>query len=145
MNFMFQHLDNKLFELINQKWVNPNFDFLMIYFSQVKNWYLFYSILVVVIFLKRRHDTWRWLIVAYLNMFLIYEINNQIVKKIFQQIRPCDDTNLISKIRLLVDHCPDNFGFTSMQSSINFGFIFFYILPIQKFYQNICSFLFLCM
>ena len=85
MNFMFQHLDNKLFELINQKWVNPNFDFLMIYFSQVKNWYLFYSILVVVIFLKRRHDTWRWLIVAYLNMFLIYEINNQIVKKYFNK------------------------------------------------------------
>jgi membrane-associated phospholipid phosphatase len=132
MNFMFQHLDNKLFELINQKWVNPNFDFLMIYFSQVKNWYLFYSILVVVIFLKRRHDTWRWLIVAYLNMFLIYEINNQIVKKIFQQIRPCDDTNLISKIRLLVDHCPDNFGFTSMQSSINFGFIFFLYFTNSK-------------
>ncbi len=115
---MFEYLDNKLFELINQKWINPIFDLIMIWFSQVKNWYLFYFILVAFIYFKRRNEIWRWIIVSYLNIFLFYEINNQIIKKVFQQIRPCNDTNLIYKIRLLVDDCPDNFGFTSMQSSI---------------------------
>ena len=71
MNFMFQHLDNKLFELINQKWINPIFDLIMIWFSQVKNWYLFYFILVAFIYFKRRNEIWRWIIVSYLNIFLI--------------------------------------------------------------------------
>ena len=129
---MFEYLDNKLFELINQKWINPIFDLIMIWFSQVKNWYLFYLILVAFIYFKIRNEIWRWIIVSYLNIFLIYEINNQIIKKLFQQIRPCNDTNLIFKIRLLVDDCPDNFGFTSMQSSINFGFIFFLYFTNSK-------------
>ena len=47
---MFEYLDNKLFELINQKWINPIFDLIMILFSQVKNWYLFYLILVAFIY-----------------------------------------------------------------------------------------------
>jgi membrane-associated phospholipid phosphatase len=133
---VFERLDNRLFELINQNWVNPIFDSIMPWVAQVKNWYLFYILLIAFVFYTMEKYAWRLIIAAYLNMFIVYELNNLFVKQLFHQIRPCNDKSLIFKIRLLADHCPENFGFTSMQSSINFGFVFFLYFANPKILSN---------
>lgn len=119
-------LNQYFFNLINKKWSNNMIDPIMIWMSEIKNWYLFYLILLIFIGYRIKNKIWSWALCLYVNIFSIDQINDLMIKPFFKIIRPCNNPEIKSTLRLLVDQCQQNYSFVSMHAAINSGVFFFY-------------------
>lgn len=132
--------DQALFSLINGKWTHSLLDLVLPWCRNASNWYPFYAVLLVYLFIKWGKATWKWLLFAVMNLTLTDQISSSIFKPIFHRVRPCADPLMEGKVRLLLDHCSGGFSFTSSHAANHFGlamFLFLSVTPLFKKYTGL--------
>ena len=127
--------DQWLFIQINNHQSNPFFDSIMPYLRSSFYWapvYLFLFVFVIMNFKGR--GLW-WIVIFLCTVSLCDMTSSQLVKELFQRLRPCQDPDFFQYVRLLVDNCSKTYSFTSSHASNHFGmgiFIFLTLRPVIK-------------
>jgi undecaprenyl-diphosphatase len=125
------HLDQQLFELINQSG-NAFWDPIMLALSSKWIWI---PVFLLIIWLTAKNNKKKGLytfLVLLLTITLTDQLSAQLIKEVVQRLRPCHDPDMIQSVRLVADHCGGQFGFVSSHASNAFGIAIFSILTIRK-------------
>lgn len=128
MDFLYQ-LDVTIFYFINHTLSNPFFDKLFPFLTEVKNWYIAYLILFLIMIIKGGR---LGRIAAIGIIFLITvsdQLSSSIIKSLFERIRPC---NALENVNILVT-CTESFSFPSSHAVNNFAAAIFFTLIFPKF------------
>jgi len=128
--------DQALFSLINGAWTHPLLDKLLPWCRNANNWYPFYAVILVYLFIKWGKLAWKWLLLTVLNLTLTDQISSSIFKPLVQRLRPCADPLMVGKIRLLLDHCSGGFSFTSSHAANHFGLAMFIFMTLQSLFKK---------
>jgi membrane-associated phospholipid phosphatase len=128
--------DQALFSLINTHWTHPLLDKVLPWCRNANNWYPFYAVLLVYLFIKWGSATWKWLLFAVINLTLTDQISSSIFKPLVHRLRPCADPMILGKTRLLLDHCSGGFSFTSSHAANHFGLAMFMFMSLQPLFKK---------
>ncbi len=112
--------DKYLFSIINGKWHNSFFDWLMPYLRQSEIWIPLYLFLVVFVLLNVHKSGW-FILFCICTVALTDLISSHIIKSNIIRIRPCADPELAGVVRFLVAYCPQSSSFTSSHAANHFG------------------------
>jgi undecaprenyl-diphosphatase len=123
--------DKALFSFINGEWTFDRLDQLMPWMRDSKNWVPLYIVILIYLLYKWRIKTWRWMVLVAVNITLTDQISSSIFKPLFHRLRPCADPAIMTKARLLVDHCSGGFSFTSSHAANHFGIALFIVMTLQ--------------
>lgn len=128
--------DKKLFRLINQEWICGLGDFIFPVLREPKTWIPLYAFLLIY---AVYHMKWRkaglFVLFSIICITLTDQLSSQVLKSLFDRMRPCQDPAMKVWVRLLVDACPGNASFTSSHAVNHFGigtFFFFSLKPYMK-------------
>jgi membrane-associated phospholipid phosphatase len=126
------YIDQYLFKLINSGCQNPVFDFLFPLFRNKFFWiplYLIISILLIKYYKSKSVVIFIFIIIG---LLMSDQISSEIVKKTVERIRPCNDVDFKSFVRLLVP-CGSGFSFTSSHAANHFcqaTLFYFFLNPL---------------
>ena len=118
-------IDQDLFQQINGVWHHPILDSILPWTRHSNNWVPLYLILLAWMGYQIGWKTWKWLLLAFINVGVTDQVSSSIFKPFFHRLRPCNDPALMGKIRLLLDHCSGGFSFTSSHAANHFGLAMF--------------------
>ncbi|MGI9138063.1 MAG: phosphatase PAP2 family protein [Sediminibacterium sp.] len=130
--------DQALFFRINGDWTNAFLNKWLLWFRTSDNWIPFYVVFLIYLIQKLKVKTWKWLVIAIVNIALTDQLSSNFFKPFVHRLRPCQDPNILHKVHLLVDHCLTSFSFTSSHAANHFGiatFIFFTLKPLLNNYR----------
>jgi len=128
------HIDKVLFRLFNSQLTNPFFDWLMPWLRNSIVWaplYLFMLLLIVMNFKKQAF----WIIVfGVITVALTDGISSKLIKPYFGRLRPCNDPDMMSMVRFLLDARPGNGSFTSSHAANHFGIAMFFYAVLKPYF-----------
>jgi membrane-associated phospholipid phosphatase len=127
--------DHDLFTKINSKWTNPFFDSLMPFLRNSAVWIPLYFFLLVFVILNFRTKGYWWIVFFLITVALTDMTGNYVFKYGFDRIRPCNNPDVQSHLRLLVG-CPGGFSFTSNHAANHFGMATFLFITFRHFFNN---------
>ena len=118
--------DRALFEKINSDWTNPLFDAVMPFVRHHLHWAPLYLFLLIFLIINYKHN-WLWWVVFFLATVALTDMTGTyIFKHNFQRLRPCNDPEMIDRVRHLLDRC-GGYSFISNHAANHFGMgTFFY-------------------
>jgi undecaprenyl-diphosphatase len=125
--------DQWLFIQVNDHQTNTFFDSIMPYLRIAYYWtplYLFLLVFITVNFKAR--GLW-WCVLFLCTVSLCDMTSTNLFKEVFHRLRPCADADFFQNVRLIVDSCGGNYGFTSNHAANHFGmatFIFITLRPV---------------
>jgi undecaprenyl-diphosphatase len=128
--------DKALFSLINGKWTHPVLDAIMPWLRHANNWIPLYIALLLFLIYKWGLKTWKWMLVAVVNVAVSDQLSSYVCKPLFARLRPCQDPTMMFKSRLLIDHCMSSYSFTSSHATNHFGFAMFVFMTLRPFFKN---------
>lgn len=116
-------IDNYIFHCINSGLSNTFFDILMPILRHKFTWIPVYCIILLYILKYFSKKSYLIIFIVLLNFSLTDFISNQVFKKNFKRIRPCNEItlehNMIERVQ-----CGSGFSFTSNHSANHFGLSF---------------------
>lgn len=119
-----KHIDTYLFTSVNSGMVNPLFDLLCPFMRKQSNWYLLYAVLAYFLYERYRSKS-LWLLLAAAVLVLVADqLSANLIKNTVQRLRPCNDTELKSSVRLLVG-CGGGYSFISAHATNHFAIAVF--------------------
>lgn len=130
--------DQRLFFHINGQWTNTFLDKLLLWFRTSDNWIPLYVFFLIFLIKKLKVKTWKWVLLAIVNVTLTDQVSSNFFKPFVHRLRPCQDPQVLDKVKLVVDHCLTSFSFTSSHAANHFGiatFIFFTLQPLLNNYR----------
>ena len=130
--------DQRLFFHINGQWTNTFLDKLLLWFRTSDNWIPLYVFFLIFLIKKLKVKTWKWVLLAIVNVTLTDQLSSNFFKPFVHRLRPCQDPQVLDKVKLVVDHCLTSFSFTSSHAANHFGiatFIFFTLQPLLNNYR----------
>src|SRR3569832_1058985 len=129
-------LDQWLFVKINSDWSNPVFDAVMPFFRNPGNWAPLYLFMLVFILLNfKTRGVW-WIVFFLSTVALIDMTGNYVFKHGIERVRPCNDLNFSSQVRLLLDHCGVGYSFTSNHAANHFGMAAFFVVTLRHYFKK---------
>ena len=129
-------LDQWLFVIINSEWANSFFDTVMPFLRGGANWAPLYLFLLVLVLLNFKTRGIWWVVFFISTVALIDLTGNYVFKHGFERLRPCNDPNFSSQVRLLLDHCGVGYSFTSNHAANHFGMAAFFIVTFRHVFKN---------
>jgi membrane-associated phospholipid phosphatase len=111
--------DQWLFGLINGDWHNGLLDQIMPYWRNKKTWIPLYFLLFFIIAKDRGLKTLWVLIIIGITIAIADQVSSELIKKMVERPRPCNDLNL-EGVRELV-HCGGGYSFTSSHATNHFA------------------------
>lgn len=129
-------LDQWLFVIINSEWANSFFDTVMPFLRGGANWAPLYLFLLVLVLLNFKTRGIWWVVFFISTIALIDLTGNYVFKHGFERLRPCNDPNFSSQVRLLLDHCGVGYSFTSNHAANHFGMAAFFIVTFRHVFKN---------
>ena len=124
--------DRWLFQKINSDWSNPFFDAIMPFMRNALHWaplYLF--VIVFVLYNFKVKGIW-WVVLFLCTVALCDMTGTYLFKKTFHRLRPCNDINFNTHVRLLLDQCGKGWSFVSNHAANHFGMAAFFIITFRK-------------
>ncbi|MDP9230193.1 MAG: phosphatase PAP2 family protein [Bacteroidota bacterium] len=134
--------DKSLYILLNSKWTNDLFDSIMPYMRNSIPWLPVYLFLFVFVALNFKKNGWWWIVFFICTVALTDITSSQLIKESFRRVRPCNDPDFISYVRLLVN-CPVGYGFTSSHAANHFGMATFFFLTFRHIFKKWSGLLFI--
>ncbi len=128
--------DKTLFSNINREWTCNLLDQVMPWVRDSKNWIPLYIVILIFLFYTWGVKTWRWMVLAAVNITLTDQISSSLFKPFFHRPRPCADPEMMSNTRLLLDHCSGGFSFTSSHAANHFGIALFIVMTLAPVFKN---------
>ena len=129
------HLDRDLLVLINSKWTNPLFDVLMPFLRNPFHWVPLYLFIIIFVSLNFKVKGAWWIVFFLVTVALTDMVGTNVFKYNFLRTRPCNNTDLIGQLRLLV-LCPSGYGFTSNHAANHFGMATFLFLTFRHLFKK---------
>ena len=126
--------DRYLFYKINNDWTHPLFDSIAPWWRYQNAWLPLYLFLFLFLLMNYGWRIWPFLVTTALTITVTDQLSSHIIKLYVNKPRPCRDP-LVEHVRLLVDGCPANPGFTSSHATNHFGIacLFYFVLkPVFK-------------
>lgn len=125
--------DHYIFYLINEKWHNAFFDWLMPIVRTAQVWaplYLFLLVFVIANFGKK--SIW-WIVFVSLLAMLSDFVSSDIIKENIIRLRPCRNPYLIPEARFLLSYCPKSSSFTSSHAVNHFALATFFYFTLKPY------------
>jgi undecaprenyl-diphosphatase len=121
---MLQHIDQTLFFFINNTLANPVLDVVCPFFRNQKNWYMLYAVFAYLLYKKYNTKAIYILLAAGLLIFISDQASANLIKNMFQRLRPCNDDLIKYQVRLLVN-CGQGYSFISAHATNHFALAVF--------------------
>ncbi|MBS1497363.1 MAG: phosphatase PAP2 family protein [Bacteroidetes bacterium] len=122
--------DRALFYVLNGKWHNSFFDWLMPFVRNSMTWIPLYLFLLLFVAVNYKKDRWWWLAIAAATAIISDAISSDIIKENIWRTRPCSDPTLGDTVRFLLNYRPQSSSFTSSHAFNHFSMAsyFYYTL-----------------
>ncbi len=127
-----KELDTWLFLKINTRLTNSVLDSIYPWWRESITWvplYIFLATLVAINFGKK---LWPWLLFAVFTITLADQVSSTFIKHYFERLRPCNDSVLQFKMRLLLQACGSGYSFTSSHATNHFAMAMFFSQTIKS-------------
>lgn len=124
--------DKWLFIKINTTLTNPLLDSVMPFLRNGVNWiplYLFCAVFALINF--KKNGAW-WCLLFIVTVAMTDMAGTYIFKHNFGRVRPCNDPDFMTSVRLLVDHCSYGYSFVSNHAANHVGMGVFFFLTMRK-------------
>lgn len=132
MNKLIQ-ADKDLFYLINGKWHNGVFDTLFPLLRSAQCWVPFYLFLLLFALFNFKKNVWWWAAMAGFTVILSNFISSDIIKENIWRTRPCNDPDLVSSVRFLLNYRPQSSGFTSSHAVNHFALATYFYFTLREY------------
>ena len=123
--------DKWLFVKINSQFTNQVFDWIMPYLRNSFYWAPLYLFLLVFIIMNYGAKGLWWCLFFLCLVAMTDIVSSRIFKEGFDRLRPCNDPEFLSHVRLLVQ-CPSGPSFTSSHAANHFGMAVYISLTLRK-------------
>jgi membrane-associated phospholipid phosphatase len=130
-----QQWDQWLFTSVNTGHANAFSDAVLPWLRDSFYWAPLYIFILVFVPLNYGNKGWWWLLLFLCTLALTDMTGTKIFKEGFERLRPCNNPELLHRMRLLLKDCPSGYSFTSNHAANHFGmagFIFFTFRHIAK-------------
>ncbi len=127
-----EQIDRKLFLLINGKATHPLLDALVPWWRESITWTPVYFFLLLFSIINFKKNAIPWIAMALVTILLSDQISSSVIKPLFERLRPCNDPELRSSVRLLLDGCGAGFSFTSSHATNHFALATFLSLTFRQ-------------
>lgn len=127
--------DKELFIKINNDWTSPVLDNIFPWYRYQNAWLPLYLFLLLFLLMNYGWRIWPFVVTVALTVTATDQLSSHVVKLFINKPRPCQDASLEEHVRLLLNYCPGNPGFTSSHATNHFGIaclFFFTLYPIFK-------------
>jgi membrane-associated phospholipid phosphatase len=124
--------DKDLFGILNGKWHNSFFDWLMPYLRQSEVWIPLYLFLLVFVLMNVKKSGW-FILVCICTFALTDILSSDVIKDNIFRLRPCRDPDVAQTIRFLVSYCPQSSSFTSSHAANHFGLAVFWVIALKPY------------
>jgi undecaprenyl-diphosphatase len=128
LEFLYQ-IDLKFLYFINHTLSNPFFDKLFPFTTEVKNWYITYIILFLILIVKGGRIGKIAAVAIILLIITTDQFSSFVLKSLVGRIRPC---NVFPDLNVLVT-CTESFSFPSSHAVNNFGAAMFFAKIFPKY------------
>ncbi|MCZ2222678.1 MAG: phosphatase PAP2 family protein [Chitinophagales bacterium] len=136
-------VDKQLFVKINSQWTTPILDNNMPWYRAASTWIPLYLFILLFIVFNYGKKSIPWLIAVAIMATISDQISSNLLKNIFERIRPCHDSFIQQQGgRLLVNYCPSSFSFPSSHAVNHFSAAMFIFLTLKTAFKK-WSYLFL--
>lgn len=125
-------VDQWLFLQINTVWTLPVLDIIYPLWRDSDTWIPFYLFLIVLALVNFGKKALPWILFAVITAALTDQISSTLVKGTFMRLRPCNEPELVGRMRLLLEHCSGGFSFTSSHATNHFGFAMYVFLTTRQ-------------
>ncbi len=125
-------LDQWLFEKINQFWISPFFDWLMPFVRHQEIWYPFYLFLLVFVLFNFKMKGYWWSATLIMTIIISDLASSALVKSLVGRLRPCQDPDIMDRVRLLVNYCPPHSSFTASPACNHFAAAWFIFITLNQ-------------
>jgi undecaprenyl-diphosphatase len=122
--------DRELFIKINSEWTNSFLDAVFPWYRYQNAWMPLYLFLLLFLLMNYGWRIWPFVVAVALTVTATDQLSSHVVKLFFNKTRPCQEASLVGHVRLLLNYCPGNPGFTSSHATNHFGIscLFFFTL-----------------
>ncbi len=127
-----QAVDLWLLTHINQQGGNAFFDAVLPFMRETLFWVPLYFFLLIFVTVNFGKDGWWWVLGVILTAALADIISSQVIKENIMRLRPCQDIEVIGKIRFFITYCPTSSSFTSSHATSHFAQAMFFFLTLKK-------------
>ena len=124
--------DRDLFKLINYRWHNSFFDWLMPWLRNSNMWAPLYLFLLLFAVINYKKNGWWWILFAIITVALTDFISSTIIKHNIIRLRPCNNPAIADWVRVLVGYRPQSSSFTSSHATNHFGIAMFLYLTLKN-------------
>lgn len=135
--------DKWLFAKVNQDGANDFFDLVMPFLRVPAFWLPFYLFLFVLLLVNFRKHSLPLMLLLGACASATDLISSRLIKPGFGRLRPCNDPEVQSTIRMLAEYCGQNGSFTSSHAANHFGMAMFLFIVLKPFWGNWCWLFFL--
>ena len=128
MDVLYQ-VDISIFYFFNHTIANPVFDKFFVFITDVKNWYLTYLVLILIVFFKGGRIG--KLSAGFMILLIITsdQFSSHLLKNLIERIRPC---NVLPDVRTLIG-CSGTYSFPSSHAVNNFAAATFFAVLFPKY------------
>lgn len=136
------HFDTQFFRLINDKWHNSFFDWLMPFMRTPSFWTPLYIFLLLFIAFNNKKNTGWLILFAVITAALTDQVSSTLIKHNIHRVRPCAEEAIALWRRVLVT-CGGNSSFTSSHAANHFGLAVFLYLTVKDLFGKYIFLLFI--
>lgn len=129
MGEFFYQIDLAVFYFINHTLSNTLFDKFFVFITDVKNWFITYIVLYLILIIKGGKRGRISSIILILLVITSDQLSSFYLKNLFARIRPC---NVLNDVNLLVG-CTNSFSFPSSHAVNNFAVALFFSKLFPKY------------
>jgi membrane-associated phospholipid phosphatase len=123
--------DQSFFKKINSDWSNPVFDSVMPFLRSSNVWAPLYLFLLVLALLNFRVKGVWWAVFFLSTVALTDMTGTYVFKHGFERLRPCNDPDFYSQVRLLLKQCAGGYSFISNHAANHFGMATFFFITFR--------------
>jgi len=90
--------------------------------------------LLVFILMNFGWRAWTWILFIIINVTITDQLSSSVIKLFVPRLRPCNDPNMIDKIRMLLNHCSGGNSFPSSHATNHFGAAVFIFCTLKNYF-----------
>lgn len=128
-----KHIDEYLFQKINTTYTNVFFDIIFPLIRNPLTWIPLYIFLAVWMSVRFKKKGLVWVLIFGATVAYSDFLSAQLLKSIFERVRPCNDATLSFYIRELI-HCGSGYSMPSAHACNHFAMAFFLSITLCKKY-----------
>lgn len=128
--------DRNLFTSINNDWSNPVFDSIMPFLRNSLVWIPLYLFVLALVVINFKTNLWWWVLFLLCAVAITDMSGTYLFKKVFLRLRPCNDPDFYTHVRLVLNRCSGGHSFISNHAANHFCMATFFFVSLKPVIKN---------